>query len=279
MLPSPFVIPPRAGHSSLPAKVDAWSLIVAVNNERVLQQTLLASPAIDETCQVITKQGYSCAGKAYNAGIEEARHDLLVFAHQDVYLPHNWISNLECALTQLASDDPNWAVLGAFGVAKGHAAELRGYCYSTGLRRVLGAPFPKPIAAQSLDELVLVVRRSSGLRFDEDLPGFHLYGTDVCLQAERQGMGSYIVSAFCIHNANGIRYLPADFWRAYFYLRRKWWEALPVTTCCTTLTKWCVPVAHRLALELKRRLRPVQVGTRCDDVDRLYQLISQTSRG
>ncbi len=263
---------------SAATRLDGWSLVVAVNNERVLQQTLLASPVIDGRCQVIMKRGFPCAGKAYNAGIAEARHDIMVFAHQDVYLPDDWITNLERALTQLESQDPNWAVLGVFGATKGHAAELRGYCYSTGLRAFLGAPFPKPIAAQSLDELALVVRRSSGLRFDEDLPGFHLYGADICLQAEARAIGSYIVSAFCIHNANGIRYLPMDFWRAYFYLRRKWWPVLPVTTCCTTLTKWCVPVATRLAVELKHRLRPVQVGTRCDDVKMLYHHIMRSQQ-
>ena len=255
------------------ARLDAWSLIVAVNDESVLRQTLLASPVVDRRCQIITERGFSCAGKAYNAGIAEAAHNILVFAHQDVYLPDDWIRNLERALAHLATHDPNWAVLGAFGVTKGPGGALCGHCYSTGLRRRLGAPFSTPITAQSLDELVLIVRRSSGLRFDEDLPGFHLYGADICLQAARQGMSSYIVSAFCIHNANGIRYLPLNFWRAYFYLRRKWWEVLPVRTCCTTLTKACAPVANRLAVELKHRICPEEVGFRCQDVKALYREI------
>ena len=259
-----------------PSRIDHWSLIVSVNNDRVLQNTLLASPVVDGSCEVITKQGFSCAGKAYNAGLAEARNEILVFAHQDVYLPQNWVENVERAVSQLAITDPNWGVLGAFGATTDSHAQLRGHCYSTGLRSVLGEPFSTPIAAQSLDEMVLIVRRSSGLRFDENLPSFHLYGADICLQAKERQMNSYIIPAFCVHNANGIRYLPWDFWKAYFYLRRKWWHALPITTCCTTVTKACAPVARRLAVETKHRIKPIQVGTRCKDVKTLYQKIMET---
>jgi hypothetical protein len=256
------------------AQLGGWSLVVAVNDDRVFRNSLLASPAVNDKCQVIVKRGYSSAGAAYNAGLAEARHDVVVFAHQDVYLPAAWLNQFDCALQQVARFDPAWGVLGAFGVTR--SGEFHGYCYSTGLQRVLGAPFSAPIATRSLDELLLVVRRSSGLRFDESLPGFHLYGTDICLQAEAQDLGNYIISAFCIHNANGIRYLPVDFWRAYFYLRRKWWKVLPVTTCCTSITKWCVPVAHRLAIEIKHRFIPKTAGVRCDNVESLYGRLGRT---
>jgi hypothetical protein len=253
-----------------------WSLVVAVNNERVLQNTLLASPAIDSGCQIVMKRGYKCAGEAYNSGLNDAENDIVVFAHQDVYLPVSWLVNLKLALGQLSLIDSKWGVLGSFGVTQSRPAEFRGYCYSTGLRRILGAPFPLPIAAQSLDELVLVVRRSSSLRFDSMLPGFHLYGTDICLQAKSQGLRSYIVPAFCLHNSNGIARLPADFWRAWFYLRHKWWRFLPVTTCCTTITWSCLPIAHRLAWEWRQSLSHRMLGTRCEDSESLYKHLVQT---
>jgi len=253
-----------------------WSLVVAVNDESLLQHTLMASPAINARCQVITKRGFASAGKAYNAGIEEARHDIVVFAHQDVYLPEDWTSNLECALAQLAVDDPNWGVLGSFGVVKGDPEEKRGYCYSTGLKGILGEPFSNPIQTLSLDELLLVVRRSSGLRFDENMPGFHLYGTDICLQADSRNMNSYIIAAFCVHNSNGIRRLPLDFWRSYFYIRKKWWRDLPITTCCTKITKLCLPVGVRIARELKGGFFPSRAGSRCHDVEGLYRRLVQS---
>jgi len=254
---------------------DSWSLIAAVNNESVFRGTLLASPAIDSKCQVIAKRGFTSAGRAYNAALAEASNEIVVFAHQDVYLPQNWRRNLDHALGQLATTDPTWGVAGVFGITQSKVCEHRGHCYSTGLRAILGAGFSAPIEAQSLDELVLIVRRSSGLSFDDELPGFHLYGTDICLQATSKGMGSYIVPAFCIHNSTAVKYYPVDFWRAYFYLRRKWSRRLPITTCCTRITKWCLPAfksMFRDCVDTVFRLR--SVGSRVDDVAALYRSLS-----
>lgn len=247
-----------------------WSLVVSANNDRVLRNTLLASPAIDARCQVIVERSYASAGAAYNAGLDKVRGDIAVFAHQDVYLPAAWISSLSRSIEQLRMWHVKWAILGAFGVTRDAPPVLRGHCYSTGLGQILGKPFSAPIPARTLDELVLIVRRSSGVRFDEQLPGFHLYGADICLSAEAQGMGSFIVPAFCIHNSNGIRRLPKEFWRAYFYLRRKWRADLPISTCCTTITRECLPMAQRIATEWKNAIVRRPVGTRCQDAASLY---------
>jgi GT2 family glycosyltransferase len=220
----------------------AWTLIVAVNHEEVLQGTLLKSPDIDERCQVILKRGYATAGQAYNAGIVEAKNEILVFAHQDVYLPQGWLNGLRASLAQLDDRDPNWGVLGPSGVAP--STDFAGHVYSTGLRRTLGAPFDRPMECLTLDEMLLVKRRSSGLMFDERLPGFHLYGTDICLEARGRYVKSYVIPAFCIHNSNGIVRLPKSFWQAYLYLRRKWWNQLPIFTPCTTITRWCGPLGR-----------------------------------
>lgn len=252
-----------------------WSLVVAVSDEAVLQTTLLASPAIDSRCQVIRKSGFDCAGSAYNSGLSEATSQIVVFAHQDVYLPEGWTASLARALQTLATSDTNWGVLGVFGVSHGVESKMRGHCYSTGLKRVLGAPFYSPIEARVLDELLLIVRRSSGLKFDDRLPAFHLYGADVCLQASAKGLKSYIIPAFCIHNSNGVRYLPLKYWQAYLYMRRKWWNSLPVLTCCSTISKSFRPIAAQVVSDVRQRLDNKRVvGSRCDDVAALHRMIA-----
>jgi len=256
-------------------QLDHWSLVVAVSNDRVLQTNLLASPAIDARCQVITKRGFPSASKAYNSGIAEARHEIIVFAHQDVHFPRDWTTNIERALSRLAVEDPNWGVLGVVGMEK-DLQEVTGYCYSTGLQMFVGKPFSRLVEARSLDEIVLVIRRSSGLTFDEGLPGFHLYGTDICLEAEKRKLKSYAASAFCIHNTNGIKSFPMDFWRAYFYLRRKWRGVLPIQTCCTKITRWAGPAMGTIARDFAHRvLSPRKVGRRWEDPDRLYQVVER----
>lgn len=247
-----------------------WSLIVAVNDPRVLHGTLLQSPALTEGCEVILKRFHTCAGKAYNEGIAQATREILVFAHQDVYLPESWLKNLAGAIRRLELFDPQWGVLGPVGVTGDE--RIAGHVYSTGLQDYVGAPFGGFYPAMSLDEMVLVLRRSSGLRFDEALPGFHLYGTDICLEARRRGLSSYIVPAFCIHNSNGVARLPRPFWQAYLFLRRKWRSRLPVATCCTRITRDCWPLIRKSARDfLRASLRLDRVGTRCADPKALYK--------
>lgn len=252
--------------------LSTWTLVVAANNESVLTNTLLKSPDVDADCQVLIKRGFTTSGAAYNRGLAEANSEIIVFAHQDVYFPDQWKDNLNRSLQWLAAKDPEWGVLGVFGVALRSKREYIGHCYSTGLQRVVGFPFTIPVCAQALDELVLIVRRSSGLRFDEKLPGFHLYGTDICIQAYTNGMKCYIVPAFCVHNSNGLQYLPWAYWRAYFYMRKKWWKFLPIQTCCSLLSRSLKPVIVQVISDAKQWIfRHRTVGIRCEDVANRYK--------
>lgn len=259
---------------------DNWSLIAAVNDDQVLRDNLLRSPDIDGRCQVILKRGFPSASQAYNAGIVEASGGILVFAHQDVYLPMGWLDKLFATLSDLDGIDPNWGVLGVFGVAKDGG--LAGHVYATGLQSMLGRPFDGVIETTSLDELLLVTRRASGLSFDEHLPGFHHYGTDICMEARARGLKSYIIPAFCIHNSNGKRVLPLAFWKSYLYLRRKWWNELPIENCCASISKSWWPFLRSLKASYNRLSDPSldPVGYRTPNVESLWkQLSSRISPG
>ena len=245
-----------------------WSLVAAVNDEQVLQGSLLSSPDA-ATCEIVIERGFPTCGAAYQEGLRETSKEIIVFAHQDVYLPNGWRRKVEAAIATLADHDPDWAVLGVFGVDLND--RCHGHVYSTGSRRVLGSPFVDAIPAQSLDEMVLIVRRSAGIGFDPELPGYHLYGTDICLTARRAGLRSYVIPAFCLHNSNGIRSLPASFWKAYRYLRKKWWSVLPVSTCCTRITKSPLAVLKFRTKELvNSHLSPREPGHRVADPEQLY---------
>lgn len=255
----------------LSAGLDRYSLVVAINDVHlpVLRSTLLKSPDVQSRCQVIVKNGFPSASAAYNEAIVEASEEIVVFVHADLYLPEGWFDSLGKAIRDLNQSDPNWAVLGVAGIS--NTGEFAGHIYSTGLGHVVGSAFRGRFETVSVDEVVIVIRRSSGLRFDDRLSGFHLHGTDICLEGRRRGMKSYVISAFCVHNSNGIQNLPASFWSAYLYLRTKWWRELPVRTCCTTLSKSAWPLLQALKSRLMRLAHPTQVGKRCADPEALYR--------
>jgi len=240
----------------------SWTVVVAVNEDHVLNANLLRSPDIDSRCQVIGKRGYASAGQAYNEGLDEASNDLVVLVHSDVYLPQGWLANLRAAIARLDRTDPDWGVLGVCG--RDLNGGIVGHVYSSGSCRVFGAPFADAVPTLSIDEMVIVTRKSAGLRFEPGV-GFHLYGTDICLEARAKGRRSYVVSAFCIHNSNGIRALPDAFWHAYFFMRRKWWHQLPVRSCCVDITWIGGAYLRSRGTVVRQYFRPSVVGTRVAD--------------
>lgn len=217
-----------------------WSVISAVNDEAVAGRCLLSSRDIPFAREVILRRGYASAAAAYNAAIETAKGEILVFIHQDVYLPEGWAAALENAVRIVSEADPDWGVLGVWGVTP--AGGRAGFVYDGGWRRILGRPFDGGQEVESIDEVVLILRKSSGLRFDQQLKGFHMYGTDICLEARRRGKKCYAIAAFCIHNTNQYGMLPLQFWQAYLAMRRKWKAQLPIRTTCTEITRWCWPM-------------------------------------
>jgi hypothetical protein len=232
--------------------------VVAVNDEDVFIRSLLASPDVDERCQILPQRGFTSAAEAYNHGLGQAQCEVVVFAHQDVYLPLGWWTAVEAAIQQLTSE---WGVLGVYGIDAERCQ--RGFVYDTGFGGWLGEPLCGPRPVRTLDEIVLVVNRASGLRFDHGLPGFHFYGTDICLQAASRGLQAFAIPAICIHNSNRIIYFEKDFWDGYAYMQNKWRSSLPVTTPCTLLSSSPWPSIARRLRDLPRRLvGPARRATR-----------------
>jgi hypothetical protein len=126
----------------------------------------------------------------------------------------------------------------------------------------------------SLDEVILIFRKSSGLVFDENLPGWHLYGADICMAARHAGKKCYAISAFCIHNTNthSNNLLPWQFWKCYWFIRRRWQASLPIDTPCTRVTFWCWPVLHWHLVYLRNLVtqRP-EKKKRADNPAELYR--------
>jgi hypothetical protein len=246
------------------------AVVTAVNDDAVFHGSLMRSPEMAAARELRVQRGGASAGQAYNAGIRTSASPVMVFAHQDIFFPDGWFEFLSQAIQAIAIKDPHWGVLGVYGI--GMSGQAIGHIYSTGMEQVLGRPLAEPQEARSLDEVVLVVRRSSGLQFDEALPGFHLYGTDLCLQARNQGFKCYVISGFCVHNSNGLSVLPAAYTRAFLYLRRKWRGHLPIQTPCMQITQWGMPLwQHNLAVGIKVVFHRHPVGRRCADPSALYR--------
>lgn len=211
-------------------KKDFMTFVVATHKEDVFQNNIgISKIFIDNEYGFIVKRGYTNVQKAYNEGIEEAQTDIVVLLHNDVYCPPEFEDQLLCGVERL--EGVKWGVLGAIG------ADASGKLYGNMMDRGknLGAPVSWPVGVASLVEPILVIKKSNGLRPDENMPNYSLYGTDLCLQARVKALKRFVIGVFVHHNSTSELGQPGrspkievEFQRSVSHIRNKWKQFLPL---------------------------------------------------
>jgi hypothetical protein len=183
--------------------------------------------------------------------LDEARGRYVVLCHQDLLLLDDGAEQLRKQLELLDEGDPKWAIAGNSGITPDnrhvlHISDPHGDDQRQG---------PLPARAQSLDENFLIVRRASRIRPSAELSGFHLYATDLCLQAARAGLSAWVIDFHLCHLSGGN--MSTGFFREEEKFEQHWSEVLPralvVRTTCTELI-----LGTDLKARWLRRLRAVR---------------------
>jgi hypothetical protein len=169
---------------------------------------------------------FASAGEALNHGASTARHDVLVFVHQDVYL-HS-LAALEEAAGMLAAR-PDIGMHGSVGIA----ADGRIVGRMRDRVVLVGEPTREPVAVDSLDEVLFMVPREDLLRAplaeSPDL-AWHAYAVEYGMRVRAQGR---LVTAGPIpltHNSMSVNLDRLD--AAHRAVAALYPSALPVRTTC-----------------------------------------------
>ena len=228
----------------MPYDDDPVSFLTCVSDGPTLESNLLRSPCLIDgpPHAVVAVKNCPSAAAGLNLGLERAELELVVCVHQDVFLPAGWD---RCFMQQLQESERRFGSIGVAGVygvgevlepedsGQPLQAERIGWVVDRGRLLRDGPELPAKVA--TLDELLLVVRRDTGLRFDPDL-GFHLYGADICLRARERGLAVVALAALCHHNSRNVG-LPEAFYRSAAVFARKWSHRLPVATPCVIIDR------------------------------------------
>jgi hypothetical protein len=134
--------------------------------------------------------------------------------------PPGWVDTLHAQLALVREQSgERWAVAGVSGR---RGKEFLLHIDDRYGDRRLGE---LPGRVETLDECCLVVRRELPLRFDEGLPGYHLYGVDLCLQGLEAGLENWAIDACVKHLGDGTK--NASYYALREVLERKWrWRRL-----------------------------------------------------
>ena len=172
------------------------------------------------------------AGAAFNFGASRARHDHLVFVHQDVVL-HS-LAALERAAAILEADH-SIGLLGAIGVAR------RGRLVGRIRDRVvlIGERAVGPVDVDAIDEVFFMVPRRvfDRQRLSESQAiAWHAYAVEYGLRLRRDGLRVCAVDVPLTHNSLSIN--TEHFETAYDELARAYRGVLPVRTPSGIITRW-----------------------------------------
>jgi len=174
----------------------------------------------------------------YAEAKERAKHDLVVFLHPDVLLPRDFYADLMRRLAELEAHDPNWGAAGAVGLLASDSTVIQNLQDSYGTRRDSNTDRSLE-AASAFDELMLMLRKSSGVNFDPNFPGYDLYGVDIALQSQARNLTAYVLPVYVEHKVydpEGALYVGKQHWSKI--LTDRYVDRVARTAEYLT-TKWC----------------------------------------
>lgn len=138
------------------------------------------------------------AYKAINRFLREARGRYIIICHQDILVEHDNRSVLENRIHEITEMDQEWGLLGNAGASNLYAVSM---VITENGRLIKKGVLPARVS--SLDENFLLIKAEANLGVSNDLNGFHLYGTDICLIAECMGRNSWAIDFNITHKSPG----------------------------------------------------------------------------
>lgn len=158
------------------------SLVTLVNNVETYHDNVIKSSSeFKDNIEYITISFPKSAAKGLNEGLDKASNELIICCHQDIYFLNACYKSLTDNLYSLHSK--NWGVCGIAGCTF-EGKRIYNYTMMNENENI--------VQAQTLDCSLLILKKSNNLKFDENLKLFHMYGEDICLQANDKGLGVYI---------------------------------------------------------------------------------------
>ena len=138
--------------------------------------------------------GYS----GINHALKVSNAEYIIFCHQDIIFNYDDYDKLMQCIDELNNLDNNWAVAGNAGANEIGNVYIKiidpNGSHSQG-------PFPKKV--KCLDENFIIINMRKNVACSNNLNGFHLYGLDLCQNADILGLNSYVINFLLEHKSAG----------------------------------------------------------------------------
>jgi 2-polyprenyl-3-methyl-5-hydroxy-6-metoxy-1,4-benzoquinol methylase len=216
------------------------SVIVPVNRVWQYELNIARSPGLKEIgAEIVTVQGASSAAAAYTFGTQKARHAWHLIAHQDVYFPVGSGLALARQLGALEAAGRTRAPVGFAGLADSGNGDGSVRHAGMVIDRTTLFSHRGSDAALSIDEFAVALHRDAAVSIDSEL-GWHLWATDLCLQAMAGGNprdAATILETPLFHNSTTAWSLPEAFNASAQKLLDKYPQLARIPTLCGELQR------------------------------------------
>jgi 2-polyprenyl-3-methyl-5-hydroxy-6-metoxy-1,4-benzoquinol methylase len=225
---------------SRPGPMRPFSVIVPVNRPWQHELNIARSPGLKEVgAEVICVQGATSAAAAYESGVRRASHPWRVMLHQDVYLPAGSGLAIARRLAELEEAGQHLAPVGFAGLCAPLPGDPARVAFAG---RVIDRTTLFDHGASdrgvSIDEFAVALHADCVAHIDPAL-GWHLWGTDLCLQVlELAGQpATRILDVPLFHNSTNDYVLPQAFKDSAGLLLAKHPQRARIPTLCGELSR------------------------------------------
>jgi hypothetical protein len=165
------------------------SYIACTHNPDILEKCLLKSLILKDEDELIVIKGAESIAQGYNSGIDRAKHKIKCFIHHDLIVTNPIL--LRINLIAYCTEDIG--IVGIVGSKTDASPWWQGQCVGSVVdsrNGILHFTDGKEFCLH-LDGLMLATYQD--VRFDESIPGFHLYDQDICKQMAAKGFNNFCI--------------------------------------------------------------------------------------
>jgi hypothetical protein len=169
--------------------MESISYIACTHNTNILEKCLVQSLILQNDDELIVVEGAKSIAAGYNLGIDKANNKIKCFIHHDLIVTNPILLRMNL----LAYCIEDVGIVGIVGSQTDAAPWWEGQCVGSVVDSRNGILYFSDGKQFCLHLDGLMLATWHDVRFDESIPGFHLYDQDICKQMATKGLSNFCI--------------------------------------------------------------------------------------
>jgi hypothetical protein len=169
--------------------MESISYIACTHNTNILEKCLVQSLILQNDDELIVVEGAKSIAAGYNLGIDKANNQIKCFIHHDLIVTNPILLRMNL----LAYCIEDVGIVGIVGSQTDAAPWWEGQCVGSVVDSRNGILYFSDGKQFCLHLDGLMLATWHDVRFDESIPGFHLYDQDICKQMAAKGLSNFCI--------------------------------------------------------------------------------------